>query len=113
MSQVVCLGEAVVDFVAEPRGAGLTAARGFVPSFGGSQANVAVGTARLGAATALAGCAGEDPWGAWLRDRLAAEGVDVALYRLRADVATTIAFVALDDGGERSSRSGEARARAC
>ena len=61
---------------------------------------MAVGTARLGAATALAGCVGEDPWGAWLRDRLATEGVDVALYRLRADVATTIAFVALDDGGE-------------
>jgi fructokinase len=100
MSLVLCLGEAVVDFVAEPRGAGLTGAHGFVASFGGSQANVAVGAARLGAAAALAGCAGTDPWGAWLRERLAAERVDVSLYALRDDVATAVAFVALDEAGE-------------
>jgi fructokinase len=100
MSRVLCLGEAVVDFVAEPRGAGLAGAHRFFPSFGGSQANVAVGAARLGTAAALAGSAGTDPWGAWLRDRLAAEGVDASLYRLRGDVETTIAFVALADDGE-------------
>ena len=100
MSRLLCLGEAVVDFVAQPPAAGLTGADRFVPSFGGSQANVAVGAARLGAASALAGSAGRDAWGAWLRDRLQEEGVDVALYRLRDDVATTLAFVALDEAGE-------------
>jgi fructokinase len=100
MTRVICLGEAVVDFVGEPRGAGLSNARRFVPSFGGSQANVAVGAARLGAQAALAGCAGSDPWGAWLRERLATEGVDASLYGLRDHVETTIAFVALDDRGE-------------
>ena len=83
MSRVICLGEAVVDFMAEPPCERLTDASAFVPSFGGSQANVAVGAARLGAGSALAGCAGTDPWGVWLRGRLASEGVDVSLYTLR------------------------------
>src|SRR6266542_3221863 len=100
MSRVICLGEAVVDFLAEPPGGRLTEAGGFVPSFGGSQANVAIGAARLGAPTVLAGCAGTDPWGVWLRERLASEGVDVSLYDLRAEVATTMAFVTLDRAGE-------------
>jgi fructokinase len=100
MSRVICLGEAVVDFLAEPPGARLTEAHALVPSFGGSQANVAVGAARLGASSALVGCAGTDVWGEWLRERLASEGVDVALYALREQVATTFAFVSLDREGE-------------
>jgi fructokinase len=100
MSRVVCLGEALVDFVGEPAGVRLTDALAFTPSLGGSQANVAVGAARLGAAAMLVGCAGTDPWGAWLREQVAAEGVDVSLYTLRKEVATTMAFVALDAGGE-------------
>jgi fructokinase len=100
MSRVICLGEAVVDFIAEPPGRRLTEAGAFVPSFGGSQANVAVGAARLGAPSALVGCAGTDAWGAWLRESLAAEGVDVSLYALREHVATTLAFVSLDSEGE-------------
>jgi fructokinase len=100
MSRVICLGEAVVDFLAEPAGGRLTEARAFVPSFGGSQANVAVGAARLGAHTALVGCTGADPWGNWLRERLASEGVDISMYASREEVATTMAFVALDAKGE-------------
>ena len=100
MSRVVCLGEALVDFVSEQRVGDVTDARSFAPSFGGSQANVAVGAARLAAPAALAGCAGTDAWGRWLRGRLADEGVDVSLYSLRDDVETTIAFVALAPDGE-------------
>ena len=100
MSRVVCLGEAVVDFVSEQPVEQLTDARSFAPSFGGSQANVAVGAARIGARATLAGCAGTDDWGTWLRARLADEGVDVSLYALREEVQTTIAFVALAPDAE-------------
>jgi fructokinase len=98
----VCLGEAVVDFVSEAPVDRLTDARAFVPSFGGSQANTAIGAARFGARSALAGCAGSDPWGRWLRAGLEAEGVDVSMYELRDGVATTMAFVAVSSEGEPS-----------
>jgi fructokinase len=101
-NRVVCLGEAVVDFVSDSPAERLTDARAFVPSFGGSQANIAVGAARFGAGSALVGCAGTDAWGAWLRAGLAAEGVDVSMYSLRDDVMTTLAFVALSREGEPS-----------
>jgi fructokinase len=101
-NRVVCLGEAVVDFVSDPPAVRLTDAHAFVPSFGGSQANTAAGAARLGARAALIGCTGADPWGEWLRAGLQSEGVDVSMYELRADVDTTMAFVALSAEGEPS-----------
>jgi fructokinase len=91
-----------VDFAPEPPADRITDARAFVPSFGGSQANTAIGAARFGAHAALGGCAGTDPWGQWLREQLVSEGVDVSLFRLRKDVETTHAFVALSPQGEPS-----------
>jgi fructokinase len=99
-NRVICLGEALVDFVSEPPADRITDAQAFVPSFGGSQANIAVGAARFGARSALVGRAGTDPWGEWLRARLEAEGVDVSSFELGEQVATTMAFVALAKDGE-------------
>jgi fructokinase len=101
-NRVICLGEAVVDFVSGSPVERLTDARAFVPSFGGSQANTAVAAARFGARAALVGSAGTDPWGEWLRAGIEAEGVDVSMYELREEVPTTIAFVALSPEGEPS-----------
>ncbi len=96
----MCLGEALVDFVSESPVERLTDARAFIPSFGGSQANIAVGAARFGARSAMVGRAGTDPWGKWLRARLESEGVDASMFDLREDVTTTMAFVALSSEGE-------------
>jgi fructokinase len=100
--RVVCLGEALVDFVPEPPVEEVTEARAFTPSFGGSQANVAIGAERFGAPSALVGCTGADPWGRWLRKRLLDEEVDVSMFELRPDVATTMAFVSVTSEGEPS-----------
>ena len=91
-----------MDFVSEEPVDRLTESASFAPRFGGSQANIAVGAARFGASAALAGCAGTDPWGRWLRETLAREGVDVALFELHADVQTQHAFVAVSPDGEPS-----------
>ena len=101
-NRVICLGEAVVDFVSETPVERITDARAFVPSFGGSQANTAVGAARFGIDAALIGCAGTDVWGAWLRERLESERVDVSLFQLRDDVESPLAFIALSTEGEPS-----------
>jgi sugar/nucleoside kinase (ribokinase family) len=96
----LCLGEAVVDLICERPLDDLTLADSFVPHFGGAVANVAVIAARGGAHMALAGGAGDDGWGRWLRDRLAREGVGVSLFELAPGSPTPLALVAVDRAGE-------------
>src|ERR687893_2232372 len=54
------------------------------------------------ARVALAGGAGEDAWGGWLRDRLASENVDHDWFGLVPGVLTPVAFVTIDLRGEPS-----------
>ena len=96
----LCLGEALVDLVCERPAATLVEADAFVPHFGGAVANVAVSAARAGAAVALAGGAGDDAWGEWLRERLLAERVDLEWFALTPGLATPLAFVVTDGAGE-------------
>ncbi|MBA2638243.1 MAG: hypothetical protein H0U79_08515, partial [Solirubrobacterales bacterium] len=100
--RTLCLGEALVDLVCERPVASLAQADAFVPHFGGATANVAVGAARLGGDGELAGGAGDDPWGVWLRDRLRDEGVGLEAFQLVPGVATALAFVTVDEQGEPS-----------
>lgn len=99
---VLCLGEALVDLVCERPVASLAEADAFVPHPGGAMANVAITAARHGASVALAGGAGADPFGVWLRDRLAGEGVGLDWFTLVEGAPTPIAFVAVDAQGEPS-----------
>jgi sugar/nucleoside kinase (ribokinase family) len=98
----LCLGEAIVDLVCERPARSWDDADAFVPHFGGAVANVAVVAARLAADMALAGGAGDDPWGHWLRARLEREGVDLRWFSLVPGPATPVAFVLIDPAGEPS-----------
>jgi fructokinase len=99
-SRVLCLGEALVDLICEPAVEDLADAGAFLPRFGGAVANVAVFAARQGARVALAGGAGEDDWGRWLRERLEDEHVDTSLFKLVPGAQTAIALIAIDSAGE-------------
>ena len=68
---------------------------------GGSAAITAVAAARLGLRVALAAAVGADPAGAFMRDQLAAEGVDVRFVAVRQDAPTGMT-VALSRGGDRA-----------
>lgn len=98
--RILLLGEAAVDLVCERPVAGLAEADAFVPHPGGAVANVAAVAARAGARAVLAGGAGDDPWGRWLRDGLEREGVDVRWFALREGTRTLVVFVAVDERGE-------------
>ena len=100
--RTLCLGEALVDLVCERRVAALGEADAFVPHPGGATANVAVAAARCGADIALAGGAGDDPWGRWLRAGMHEGGVDLRWFGLVPGLATAIAFVVTDPDGEPS-----------
>jgi fructokinase len=98
----LCLGEALVDLICPHPVDDVSEADSFVPRFGGAVANVAVVAARHGARVALAGGAGEDSWGMWLRDRLEDEGVELDWFTLVPEMPTPIALVTVDDLGEPS-----------
>ncbi|HWV84182.1 MAG TPA: PfkB family carbohydrate kinase [Capillimicrobium sp.] len=98
--RVLCLGETLVDLICHRPVDRLADADAFVPHFGGAMANVAVVAARHGAEVELAGGAGDDAWGAWLRERLTAEGVGLQWFELVEGTPTPVAFVTVDRDGE-------------
>jgi ribokinase len=69
---------------------------------GGKGANQAVAAARLGAAVRMAGCLGDDEFGARLRAGLAAEGIDVTGLRAIPGAASGLALITVDPAGENS-----------
>ncbi|QRK07557.1 carbohydrate kinase [Archangium violaceum] len=99
---VVCVGESLVDFLPAESGRRVREVTAWRPSIGGSLANVSVGVARLGGRSAYVGVVGEDEFGHFLRERLAAEGVDVSHVRQTAEARTGLVFISLDARGERS-----------
>jgi fructokinase len=101
VSKVVCLGEALIDFVADTAGVSLAECPGFRKAPGGAPANVAVGLARLGVPAVFVGKVGDDPFGRFLRDTFAAAGVDTATMLLSGEARTGLAFVSLMKNGER------------
>lgn len=101
MATVLCLGEALIDFVAEEVGVPLRDCPGFTRAAGGAPANVAVGLSRLGLPSAFIGKVGDEPFGMFLAHTLAECGVDTRGMRFDPDHRTGLAFVSLFSGGER------------
>lgn len=97
----ICMGEVLIDFM--PAGPGLRPGviGAFEPAPGGAPANVAVGLARLGVNSAFLGRTAADGFGRFLARSLADAGVDVGRLRLASDARTPVAFVSLDEAGER------------
>ena len=101
MAEIVCLGEALIDFVAAESGVGVGEASSFLRAPGGAPANVAVGVARLGRSSAFLGKVGDDPFGRFLEQTFAAAGVDTGGMVFDPERRTGLAFVSLAADGER------------
>jgi sugar/nucleoside kinase (ribokinase family) len=99
----LCVGDAIVELVCERAVRTVSDGDAFVPHLGGTGATVAVTAARHGAHVALAGGAGDDPWGGWVLDRLGRDGVQTDWFELVPGVSTPVALVAVDSEGEPSS----------
>lgn len=100
MKNVFCIGELLIDFVAEKQGNDLAKANNFTKKAGGAPANVASAISKLGGKSFFIGCVGKDPFGTFLIDTLTKGQVDVSLAQ-RSDTFTTLAFVSLAEDGER------------
>ena len=68
---------------------------------GGMAANAAVTGARLGGAVSFWGRGGDDAAGREMRAALAAEGIDVANFKLFADGRSSVSGIIVDASGER------------
>jgi fructokinase len=101
MSSILCFGEALIDFHAQPQG-GAGQPPAFVPFAGGAPANVAVAAARLGAHARFAGMLARDMFGDFLLKSLTDLGVGTDDVARTDEARTALAFVAHDDKGDRS-----------
>jgi len=99
MPDVVCLGEALIDFIPLESGASLEDVSGFKKAPGGAPANVAAGLSKLGNPSAFMGKVGEDPFGRFLARTFAENGVDVSQMLFDRTALTGLAFVSLTAEG--------------
>lgn len=100
MKKVYCIGELLIDFVAEKQGYDLSKATVFTKKAGGAPANVACSINKLGGKGVFVGCIGKDPFGDFLLQTLDGSGVDTSLAQ-RSETFTTLAFVSIAADGER------------
>ncbi len=75
---LICLGRAAVDLYGEQIGGRLEDVRTFAKYLGGSSANLAAGTSRLGLRVSMLTRVGDEHMGRFVREALHREGVDVS-----------------------------------
>ncbi len=101
---VLVAGSANMDLVTRvphcPKPGETVLGSGFTTVPGGKGANQAVAAARLGAACHLAGCVGDDAFGALLREGLAGAGVGVDHLKTHGNEPTGTAAILVGDDGE-------------
>lgn len=97
---VVALGELLIDFT--PAGVSSAGSPVFESNPGGAPANLLTAVTRQGGSAAFIGKVGRDYFGNQLKDTLLKEHVDISGLLFDDTVHTTLAFVSLDESGNRS-----------
>jgi fructokinase len=94
------VGELLIDFT--PSGISEQGGMLFERNPGGAPANVLAAMAKLGLRTAFIGKVGLDPFGAFLKDVLEKQAIDTKGLLQTEEAKTTLAFVHLDETGDRT-----------
>lgn len=100
MFDIVALGECLIDFT--PAGIDCDGMPLYRENPGGAPANVLAMASILGSSTSFIGKVGKDAFGSFLRSELEAAGLDCSCLISDAEHPTTLAFVSLDETGNRS-----------
>lgn len=97
---VVALGELLIDFtpIKDLKSENVI----YEMNPGGAPANVLTAVSRLGGRTAFIGKVGDDSFGYFLRGQLCINGINTNGLKYSSSTKTTLAFVHLDDKGDRS-----------
>lgn len=93
---IICIGEMLIDFTPGKE------ERSYICNPGGAPANSCIAIARNGLKTGFLGRLGNDDFGKLLKNTLEQDNVEVLCPELTDEAVTTLAFVTLYEGGERS-----------
>ena len=96
---IIALGELLIDFT--EAGQSKDGRRLFEQNPGGAPANLLTVASHMGYSTAFIGKVGADMHGAFLKKTLEKEGISTDTVIEDPDYFTTLAFVAIDESGER------------
>lgn len=99
MYKITALGEALIDFT--PSGVSEAGMKLFEQNPGGAPANALAVFAQFGEKAAFIGKVGNDMHGQFLKETMDKAGIDTKGLVVADDVFTTLAFVSLNDKGER------------
>jgi fructokinase len=103
MAAITCFGEALIDFLnTGSQAEGPIQIPDFRQFPGGAPANVAVAIGKLGGEARFAGQVGDDTFGHFLKESLDTYDVDTSNMLFHPTAKTALAFVFLDNDGERS-----------
>lgn len=94
---VACLGRLAVDLYAQQIGCSLEEATSFAKYLGGSSANIAFGTARLGLRSAMVSRVGDEQNGRFLLNTLRREGCDVGQVQIDPQRLTGMVLLGIKD----------------
>ncbi|MGI5816891.1 MAG: carbohydrate kinase family protein [Armatimonadota bacterium] len=107
MSQVVCVGIVVADvwgrpIDSQPEHGRLMLVDNMGMSIGGCAANTGIGLAKMDVDTAIIGKVGDDGFGGFVREAMAAQGVDTSGIAVTDEASTSATMIMIDSGGERT-----------
>lgn len=100
MYDIIALGELLIDFT--PAGISESGNSIFERNPGGAPANVLSAVSKLGGKGAFIGKVGKDQFGFFLKNVLESHKIDATGLKFSTEVNTTLAFVHLDERGDRS-----------
>jgi fructokinase len=98
---ILCIGEALIDMVCTDKGVALSEGNQFLAKPGGAPANAAAAIAAMGGGASLVAKVGNDAFGDKLIHTMAGFGVSTKWMSRSMDHFTTMAFVSLQENGER------------
>ncbi|MFD3257311.1 carbohydrate kinase [Paenibacillus lentus] len=101
MGQLFAIGEVLIDFIPLQKGSPLKDVLSFERAAGGAPANVAASVSKLGGNAAMLTKLGMDAFGDYLIKQLASAGVHTELIKRTSEANTGLAFVSLQEDGER------------
>jgi fructokinase len=90
---ILCIGEALVDFIGHQDGVLINNTRDYHRYLGGSPTNVAMNTARLGLQATLVATIGNDGLGSYILERLKEMNIHDAYIKQTAESPTSVIFV--------------------
>ncbi|MDR9404831.1 MAG: carbohydrate kinase [Halothece sp. Uz-M2-17] len=102
MTQVLCLGEILYDYLAQEAGKPLAEVKNWLAYPGGAPANVATALVKLGTSAAFIGCIGQDEAGQALKQLLADTGVNCQGIQEHPNAPTRSVYVLRSSEGDRA-----------